>query len=384
MNAKILLFANTEWYLYNFRLPLVRALRAAGADIVLVSPDGPYGAMLRAEGFRWIPLPMTRRSLNPFREALLLVRLATLYRRERPVIAHHFTIKCVVYGSLVARLTGVQRRVNAVAGMGYVYMSKDLLARVLRLPLLQLMRLALGGNKARLIVQNSDDYSTFASGRMVGDSNIRLIRGSGVNTGRFSPRPTARSAAQPVRILFASRVLWDKGVKEFVEAAGILKARGIAARFLLAGEPDPGNPATVPPEVIDQWKSSGLVEVLGHVEKMELLLNDVDVAVLPSYREGAPRSLIEAAACGLPIVTTDVPGCREVVEHGITGLLVPCRDSEQLANAIQQLVESPEARREMGAAGRRKVLEEYDERIVLEKTMAVYRELVEDHSSNHA
>ncbi|MGH8627419.1 MAG: glycosyltransferase family 4 protein, partial [Gammaproteobacteria bacterium] len=315
---RLLLFANTEWYLFNFRLALARAARAQGAEVVMVSPPGPYGEKLRGEGFRWVSVPMARRSLNPIREVFLLWALWRLYRRERPDIAHHFTIKCVVYGALAAKGVGTRGIVNAVAGMGYVFSSDDLLARALR-PLVRLLLwFAMGGRKSRLIVQNPDDRRTVVNAGLMDASHVRLIAGSGVDTQRYHPRSDAPCASgRTPSVVFAARLLWAKGVAEFVRAAQVLRAEGLDIQFLVAGEPDAGNPASVPEEQLTAWREEGSVSLLGHVQDMPALMATADVVVLPSYREGVPRSLIEAAAAGLPIVATDVPGCREVVEDGV-------------------------------------------------------------------
>lgn len=375
---KVLLFANTEWYLYNFRLALARALRAAGAEVVLISPSGPYGARLQAEGFRWIALPMARRSLNPFRELLLLLHLARLYHYEKPDIVHHFTIKCVIYGSLAARLAGIRRRINAVAGLGYVFISDELRARLLKPFVRTLMKLALGGKQSRLVLQNADDQVLFEQAGLVSAVQTVLIPGSGVNTDRFQPIKEERPRHRVFRIFFAARLLWDKGIQELVDAVRQLKADGMSIECLLAGAPDPGNPAAVPDDTVQSWHAEGLVTVLGHVDNMVEWLHQVDVAVMPSYREGMPKSLVEAAACGLPIITTDAPGCRQIVEHGINGLLVPCKDAVALAAAIRLLYGESDKRHAMGKAGRMKVLADFSEDVVLTKTLDVYRELMPD------
>ena len=378
---KVLLFANTDWYLYNFRLPLARALRAAGAEVVLISPDGPYGARLKAAGFRWLALPMLRRSLNPFRELIILFHLFRLYQHERPDVVHHFTIKCVVYGSLTARLVGIHRRINAVAGMGYVFSSNAIRARLLRPFVRALLKLSLSGKQSRLILQNSDDCTAFVQSGLVVPGQLRLIQGSGINTDQFKPAVLPRRDADVFRVLFAARLLWDKGIREYVEAAKQLKSMGLSIEFQLAGAPDTGNPASVPDHLVQSWQAEGLIRVLGHVEDMVSCLHQADLAVLPSYREGIPKSLLEAAACGLPIVTTDVPGCRDAIEDGVTGLLVPCRDVVALAAAIRYMFEHPVERAQMGAAGRERVLRQFDEKIVLGRTLDVYRELVGEMSA---
>ena len=381
--SKIVLFANTDWYLYNFRRSLALALREAGHEVLLLSPPGEYGARLRALGLRWEPVPMDRRSLNPLREAAVLVHLWRLFRRERPDLVHGFTIKCAVYGSLAARLAGVPARVNAVTGMGYVFTSTDAKARALRPLVRLLMRAALDGRDARLILQNPDDVAVFEQARLVAPGQIRLIPGSGVDCVRFAPgesvgRGHAPDAdTPPFRVLLAARLLWDKGLAEFVDAARRLHGEGRAIDFLLAGDPDPGNPAAVPEATVHDWVAEGLLHWLGHVDDMPALFASVDVVVLPSYREGLPKGLIEAGACALPLVTTDVPGCREVVTDGVDGLLVPVRDAGALATAIARLHDDPVLAARLGAAARQRALDEFDEQIVIARTLAVYQELLD-------
>lgn len=371
---KILFFANTDWYLYNFRLPLARYLRDQGHEVVMFSPPGPYVARLEASGFRALTIPMHRRSLNLASEFALLNHIRRLYTRERPALVHHFTIKCVVYGSLAARLAGIPACINAVTGLGHVFTSHSVKARLLCLPVRALLRLALSGADSRLILQNPDDVAAFQQAGLIASNQIRLIRGSGVNTTRFHPasQPTP---SNPLKILLTTRLLREKGVGEYVAAARQLRQEGITAEFLLAGDPDPGNPSSIPSLQLTAWRQEGSVTLLGHVEDMAALWPQVDIGVLPSYREGVPRSLLEAAACGLPLVATDAPGCREIVQHDINGLLVPIKDAAALAAALRLLCFEPETRQRMGRASRAKVLTDFDERIVFEKTLAVYREL---------
>ncbi len=374
---KILLFANTDWYLYNFRRSLASALREAGHQLLLVSPPGPYGAKLQALGFRWQAAPMHRRSLNPWRELRLIQWLRGLMQTEQIDLVHCFTIKCVVYGALAARLAGVPARVIAVAGMGYVFTSNDLKARILRPMVRSLMRTAIGGKNTLLVLQNPDDVRLFLQARLATPDQIRLIPGSGVNCSSFVPKPDhSANASRSLRVLLPARLLWDKGVAEYVQAARQLLAEHCTIDFLLAGDPDPGNPAAVPQATLDEWVAQGVVQWLGHVDDMPALFNSVDVVVLPSYREGLPKGLIEAAAAGKALVTTDVPGCREVVDHEQNGLLVPARDSRALAQAIARLINEPELRKRLGQAARTKALQSFDEKIVIERTLVVYQELL--------
>ena len=374
---KFILFANTDWYLYNFRRSLAAALREGGHEVVLVSPPGPYGEKLKALGFRWIPAPMVRRSLNPLRELALLGWLWRLMRSEQPDVVHGFTIKCAVYGALAGRLVGAGR-ISAVAGMGFVFTNKALKARLLRPVVRGLMGVALGGKRARLILQNPDDVLFFERARIMPREQIRLIPGSGVDCTRFLVPVAERTPAkEPLRVVLAARLLWDKGLGEFVEAARLLKDEGRALQFLLAGAPDPGNPAAVAEQTILAWQAEGLVQWLGHVDDMPGLLISADMVVLPSYYgEGLPKTLIEAAACARPLITTDMPGCREVVTHEVDGLLVRARDARALARAIARLQDDPALARRLGQAAREKALAEFDERIVIARTLAVYDEVI--------
>jgi glycosyltransferase involved in cell wall biosynthesis len=254
-----------------------------------------------------------------------------------------------------------------------VFISDTPKTKLLRPLVKSLLMRALSGSESRLILQNPDDLSLFSQLGLIAVERIRLIRGSGVDTGRFAPRERDRGV--PFRVLLASRLLWEKGIREYVDAARRLRGRADEVEFLLAGSSDPGNPSAVPSKDIAQWGSEGMVKVLGHVDDMDLLMRRVDLVVLPSYREGVPRGLIEAAAMGLPIVTTDAPGCREIVEDGVNGFLVPVKDAEALCGKIAHLLENPDVCRRFGAAGRKKVLAEFDEQMVFRETYAVYREV---------
>lgn len=370
---KCVLFANTDWYLYNFRLSLAVALRDAGHEVVLLSPPGDYGEKLRALGFRWIPAPMRRESISPLREMVVLMRLWRLFRRERPDIVHGFTIKCAVYGALCARLVGAGR-ISAVAGMGYVFISEAPKAKLLRPIVRALMRVAFGGRKARLVLQNPDDLALFERAGVLAPETIRLIPGSGVDCGRFAPPPRPLHT-RPLTVVLAARLLWDKGLAEFVEAIRLLSAQGRTMRFQLAGTPDPGNPASVSEAEVRQWREEGLLEWLGHVEDMPALFSQADIVVLPSYREGLPKSLIEAAACEAALITTDAPGCREVVTHELDGLLAPARDGRMLAAALARLDDDRALALRLGAAARETALRRFDERIIIAKTLDLYNEL---------
>ena len=365
---KILLFANTDWYLYNFRLELAQALRERGDEVVLVSPDGPYAPRLRDQGFRWVCFPMARRGLNPIEEMKTIIRLYKLYRLEAPQLVHHFTVKCVLYGSLASHLVGITSVVNSVEGLGYVFTEGGGSRRWLRSIIKAFYRLVLHGSW--VIFHNPEDRDFFLENRLSNPKRMVVIRGSGVDLERFSPRPLLEGT--PLVILPA-RMLWDKGLKEFIEAATLLKAEGIPARFALVGDSDDDNPVSVHKSQLQEWEKEGVIEWWGWKEKMEDVYTQASIVCLPSfYREGVPKTLIEAAACGRPIVASDIPGCREVVRQGENGLLVPVRDVPELAGALRRLLQNPALRSQMGTCGRRIAEEEFSIKLVNSKTLTVY------------
>jgi glycosyltransferase involved in cell wall biosynthesis len=318
-------------------------------------------------------MDLRRRSMNPFQAGRTVFELARIYRRVRPDIVHHVALKPVLYGSIAARLAGVPAVVNAVAGMGYVFSSTDLKARLLRLPVTAAFRALLNARDTRVVVQNPDDRALLISRGIVDAERVRLIRGSGVDTTVFLSRP--EPTGTPV-VMLASRLLRDKGVLEFVEAGKRLLAEGVAARFVLVGAPDPQNPASISPAELLALIGDE-VEWWGPHQDMPQVLAEASVICLPSYREGLPKVLLEAAACARPIVATDVPGCREIVVHGETGLLVPARDSSALAAAIKALLDDSVRRGIMGARGRRMVEGSFSVEHVVEQTIRMYHEILD-------
>jgi glycosyltransferase involved in cell wall biosynthesis len=382
---KFVFYANTDWYLYNFRLSTALQLKEEGHEVVMLSPPGEFGDRFAGHGMRWVRLSMDRASLNPVREAGVLRDLTRVLREERPDLLHNFTVKCAIYGAIAARAAGVPAVVNAVAGMGYVFASDRMLARTLRPMVKLLMRGTLGGKQSRLILQNPDDADAFVRARLVPEHHIRVIRSSGVNLERFLPVvPVAEP--RPLRVLLAARLLWEKGIGEYIEAARMLRAQGRNIEFVIAGSPDPGNPRSVSREQVESWVAEGLVDWRGHVEDMPVLMRSMDVIALPSYyREGVPKSLIEAAACGLAVITTNLPGCREVVsEHGVDGLHVEPRCARSLAERIAQLDDDRPLVRRLGDSARRKAMEHFDEQMVIRRTIEVYDELLPPRHASRA
>ncbi|HKZ81290.1 MAG TPA: glycosyltransferase family 4 protein [Pyrinomonadaceae bacterium] len=369
---KVILLANTDWYLYNFRLSLAEAIRAQGHEVVLVSPEGRFTGKLEAAGFRCISLPLVRRRLNPLTELVTVFRLAAIYHRERPDLVHHFTVKCVLYGSIAARLSRVRAVVNALAGLGHSYADNSLSSRMLRVVINNLCKLA--PRRSQVIFQNPDDQRTYLERGLVSPECSHLIKSSGVDVTRFTPAADSESPKDKRHVLFASRLLWTKGVAEFVEAARLVREEMPQSVFVMAGSTDVGNPATVPAETIETWRREEDLELMGHVEDIKPLLKKSDLVVLPSYyREGVPRILVEAAACGRALIATDMPGCREVVSHGKNGLLIQPRNAAQLATAIKTLLVDHETRAEMGRQSRLLACREFTQEQVIKQTLEVYR-----------
>jgi len=375
---KFAFFANTDWYLYNFRLSTALRLRKDGHEVVMISPPGNFGERFAAHGCRWIPLPsMDRASLNPFREAVTLSQLMRVLRREQPDLLHNFTLKCAIYGAIAARIARIPATVNAVAGMGYVFTSNTRKARMLRPLVKALLHTALDNDRSLLVLQNPDDAIAFSTAELIAPEKIRVIRSSGVNTAHFQPPKRFPNRHERLRVLLAARLLREKGVQEFVDAAALLRQWGRDVEFVLAGTPDPGNPHSFTQEQVQQWSNAGLIRWLGHVDDMPDLLKTVHVMALPSYyREGVPKSLIEGAACGLALITTDMPGCREVVTNdGFDGLHVEPRNARALAHCIVRLDDDRELLLQLGHRARQKALRDFDERLVIQRTLDVYKEL---------
>lgn len=411
--GKVLLVANTAWYIYNFRRNLALRLQALGSEVVVVSPYDDYVEKLQQEGLRWVEWRLDRSGLNPLSDASSLLALMRIYRRESPQLVHHFTIKPILYGTTAAKSCRLPAVVNSVTGLGHLFMSQRLAARLLRPAMTRWYVWTLTARHVTAIFQNADDLAVLSELSPKLREQAVLTRGSGVDLKRFVPRPvvTEPEGAGPVgagpegaepegagpvvgesavtgpavmrsehaagrngtrRALFAGRLIREKGIHEFLEAGRICRQAGLDVEFVVCGEPDPGNRSSISPQELSRWKEEGLFQFLGHVDGIDGQIADADVVVLPSYREGTPRVLLEAAAMGKPIIASDVPGCREVVVDGENGMLVPAGDATALAAAMQRMLGDDRLQQEMGAAGRQRMVERFDERDVISQTLRVY------------
>lgn len=374
MKQRQLMFVlNEATFFLSHRLPIALAARDDGFTVHVVTAPGPGVEGILAAGLYHHSVPMSRSGKNPFAELRTLLAFYRLFRRIRPDLVHLATIKPVLYGGIMARLARVPSVVAAVTGLGFVFVASGRRARVVRALAVAMYRVAFGKRNLKVIFQNPDDREQLERRTRLEREKATIIRGSGVDLSRYATVPRA---AEVSVVVMAARLLRDKGVHEFVAAAHILAQRGVHARFQLAGDPDAGNPASVDEEDLSVWRADGVVELLGHRSDIARVFAQADIVVLPSYHEGLPKVLIEAAACGRAVVTSDVPGCRDAIEPCITGLLVPARNAIALADAIQRLLRDPDLCDRMGRAGRELAEREFSIDRVVAKHLAVYRELI--------
>jgi glycosyltransferase involved in cell wall biosynthesis len=379
-NVKLLIVVNIPEFFLSHRLPLAIAARAAGHDVSVATGPGAAAATIIELGFPHYLLPLNRSSMNPLAELRFISSHYSLLRRERPDVVHLVTIKPVLYGGIVARIAGVRGILAAISGLGTVFIARGGRAAFVRRIVELLYRCALGMANTRVIFQNLDDRDVFVGRGIVSLDKAILIRGSGVDLADY---PLVSEPDGIPVVTLAARLLRDKGVREFVDAIKILRERGVRATFWLAGNTDAKNPTSLSDEEVKGWQEEGLLEALGYCSDIASIFARSNLVVLPSYREGLPKVLVEAAACGRAVITTDVPGCRDAIEPEKTGLLVPARDAAALADAIQKLVEQPEARRAMGANARRFADENFRIETVIEQHLAAYALLANgDRGSN--
>ena len=365
---------NQASFFRSHRLPLAKEAIARGHDVIVLCGEGPGVAELEADGLRCRTIRLSRSGFNPWTEWRTYRAMARVYRDEFPDVVHHVTIKPVIYGTRLARSLGIRAVVNAIPGMGFVYTRRGLLASLRRGAVDLLYRLALVHPNMRLIFQNREDLQAFVGHTAVSADRAHLIHGSGVDVRvlAFSPEPDS-----PMSFVLVARMLKDKGVREFVAAARRLRAAHPDWQFRLVGGADAGNPASLTAEELGAWHDEGVVAWLGHRDDVLDLLRQSHVFCLPSfYREGLPKSLLEAAAVGRALITTDMPGCREVVSHGVTGLLVKPRDVEGLAAAMEQLGTDGPLRDRLRRAAREKAEAVFSIDDVVRDTFLIYEQLV--------
>lgn len=372
--GRVLVVSNTAWSLYHFRLPLIEALQEEGYEVHGVSPVDAYAGRLVEAGVPHIAVPMNRKGKNPLEDLALAWRLHQLFHHHRPDVVLTYTAKPNIYAPLAARPLEVPV-VSTIPGLGSAFAGGGLVPLVTK----QLYRYGLRA-ASTVFFQNPDDLALFVEEGLVDPGLARWIPGTGVDTDRFAPRFVERNGA-PFEFLLVSRLLWEKGIGEFVEAARLLRERGVDVRCRLLGFLDPDNPGAIGPETVRRWEAEGVVRYLGGCDGQEVAehMTRADCVVLPTYyREGIPRTLLEAASLGRPIIAADVAGSREVVDHGANGLLCRPRDPGHLADAMEAMARLDEDERwRMGAAGREKVCRDFDQRRVISEYLELVASLLE-------
>lgn len=365
----LLYLANEDRAFISHRLPMARAAREAGFEVHVATQPTVHADAIRAEGFTLHPIVLKRGSRSPIDTLASINAIRTIEQRIRPQLLHHSGLQCCVLGGFAALGMAIPQ-INAMTGLGYTFTEKSIRARMLRFIISAALRFLLNRDSSTTLVQNPDDQRTLENVG-IDPTRIALIPGSGVDTDALKPLPEPDG---PVTVGFAGRLLTDKGIRALVAAHAILRARGLDTRLLIAGEPDLANPASVSLQEAQQWNSQPGITWLGQVSDITTLWRDSHIAALPSHREGLPKSLLEAAACGRPMIAADAPGSREIVIPGQTGLLVPIEDPQTLADAIGELAMSRELRMRYGAAARQLVVEKMSAQAIGAAVVALYEE----------
>lgn len=349
MKSVLLIVVNDPAFFVSHRLPIAVAAQENGYEVHVATSPGSSVSIILDHGFKYHELRITRSGKNIFSELVGFFSIWNLCCRLKPDILHLVTIKPVLYGGIAARIAPVKGVLAAISGLGFVFTAEGRKAGFLRTVIASMYRIALGKKNLKVVCQNPDDQRALTAIRAIDSDKSLIIRGSGVDLTQYIPYPEEDGV--PV-VTMAARLLKDKGVVEYIDAVSILKARGVKARFQLVGDVDNGNPTTITSAQLSAWAKEGLVSCLGYKADMASVFRSSHIVVLPSYREGLPRVLVEAAACGRAVITTDVPGCRDAIQENVTGLLVPVKNSHALADAIEKLVNDSEMRKSMGAKGR--------------------------------
>jgi glycosyltransferase involved in cell wall biosynthesis len=369
---RLLYVVTEDWYFLSHRLPMARAARDAGFEVHVATRVVDGAAAIRAEGFVLHPVPFVRGRVAPFGTVATIRALRDIHRNVAPAIVHHVALQATILGSIAAAGLAAST-VNALTGLGYTFTSGNAKAMLLRPILSALLRLLLNRPRQVVLVQNPDDRDSMLS-LGIAPERIATIPGSGVDVDMLQPHPEPLGAPT---IAFVGRLLADKGIRTLIEGHRLLRERGSKVELLIAGTPDPANPGSVSAQEVAGWSREPGITWLGHVDDIPALWARAHIAVLPSRREGLPKSLLEAAACGRPMIATDVPGCREIVIPGETGLLVPYDDPPALARAIETLATSPALRTRYGAAARRLAVARFSAEAIGRQTVDLYRHLVE-------
>lgn len=375
MSKKLFLVINVDWFFLSHRLPVALGALEAGYEVHIATQVTDRLAEMEDYGFIVHPLSFRRTDTGLTSIVKLTYEIFSICRLIQPEVTHFVTVKPVLFGGIAARLAKVPSVVAAISGLGFLFSNTSFRARLMHSIVSRLYQFSLGHPNLKVIVQNNDDLTTVQRLARLPDKAFRLLPGSGVDLRSYQPQP--EPSGVPV-VLMASRMLTDKGVLEFINAARSLRDEDLVARFVLVGDPDPANPASLTQAQLEGWQQEGTIEWWGHHTNMPVVFAQSNLVVLPSYYgEGLPKVLIEAAACGRAIVTTHMPGCRDAIEPDVTGILVPPRDAETLAEAIKTLILNQDLRREMASAGRKRAVNLFPVEKIVDAHLQIYQELID-------
>jgi glycosyltransferase involved in cell wall biosynthesis len=356
---RIAIVVNSSWNIYNFRLGIVKAFLSKGVEVIAVAPEDPYSKLLIENGCKYEPVKIENKGSNPFKDLFLIFQFYSIYTKYRPDIILHYTIKPNIYGTLAARIAGIPV-INNVSGLGTVFLHKNFTTSIAK----RLYKLAFKF-PAKIFFQNGDDLELFVEQKLLSKSKTGLVPGSGVDTKKFTPAVTLKENSE-FTFLMVARLLYDKGIVEYIEAIRILKNKGIKARFQILGAIDEVANLGIDKKKVEEWVEEGLVEYYTFTDNLVEYYHQADCVVLPSYREGTPRSLLEAGACGIPMIATNVPGCKEVVMNNKNGFLCKVKDASDLAVKMEQMLTlNKDEYTKMAISARAHILENFDENIVI-------------------
>ena len=379
MNKKKIIINLTEdWFFVSHFLGRAVDAIASGYEVYISCNETSKRKIIENNNIKFFPLALDRRGINPFYEFLIILKYCFLFYKIKPDIVHNVGSKPIIYGSIAAKFLNIKSLINAPIGLGFAFSSDTFRAKLLKPVLIFLLSHTLNkhhgkGKENRVIFENSDDMNYFIRRKIVKKSDARLIRGAGVEIDYKYKKK--KKINKNITISLVARMLKDKGIFEFVNAARILNKRNFQCRFLLVGDIDQKNPSSLKTSTLKRWHEKGIIEWLGWIDNIKEILCDTDILCLPSYREGLPKSLLEGAAIGLPLVTTNTVGCRDIVVDGVNGYLVPVKDSVNLALAIEKLIRDKELRAKMGNESLKLAISKFSSKIINSQTISLYNEL---------
>ena len=369
----IALIANSSWYLYNFRLPLLLKIKSQGHTVFIIAPKDKYTKILTSHGFATYEWELNRKSVNIINETKSILNLLNILKSINPDLIHNFTIKPCIYGTLISKIIRIKFVINSITGLGHVFISKSIFKKFLKLFLIQIYKIILNSKKNIIIFQNENDQKIFKNLGITKNSKTYIIPGSGVDINYFSSSKEKKLFFQePIKIFFPARIIKEKGIIELLIAFKSLVRDGFKVELIIAGNIDIGNSSSLKKKQIQEIKKIKRLKLLGHVKNMKELYEEVDIVVLPSWREGLSKTLIEAGAMSKPVITTNVPGCKDIIDHGINGILIPFKDPKSLELAIKLLIYNEKLALRLGRNLRKKVVKSFDQRTINNKTINIY------------